>query len=197
MKKTGSHIYRKIYEQHFGPIPKDEHGRTYEIHHIDGNRNNNDVSNIVALPIKEHYDIHYSQGDYGACIMIAKRMNLPPDHISNIQKGIKRPGVGGRKKGTPNKYKGVKRGPPNMTPDGLLRQSLARKRNNKISDDDAKNIREMYENQIPIDCPFIGKTMRNGKQYSYMQAFCTLYAKKYEVTSSYIRRILTRKSKVV
>jgi hypothetical protein len=29
--------YRKIYENHNGIIPKDSDGRTYEIHHIDGN----------------------------------------------------------------------------------------------------------------------------------------------------------------
>jgi len=27
-------FYRKIYEQHYGPIPVDSDGRTYEIHHI-------------------------------------------------------------------------------------------------------------------------------------------------------------------
>ena len=38
--------YRKIYEQHYGPIPKDTDGRSYEIHHIDGNHNNNDINNL-------------------------------------------------------------------------------------------------------------------------------------------------------
>jgi hypothetical protein len=56
-------IYRKIYEQNFGPIPKEPNGRTYEIHHIDGNHNNNDPTNLSAMTIQEHYDIHYSQGD--------------------------------------------------------------------------------------------------------------------------------------
>lgn len=197
MKKTSSHIYRKIYETHFGPIPKDEYGRTYEIHHIDGNRNNNDPSNIIALSIKEHYDIHYSQGDYGACVMIAKRMNLSPDHVSKIQKGIKRPGIGGVKKGTPNKSKGIKRGPLKISKEGLLRQNLARKRNNKISDKDAEKIRDDFDEKTHIDCPNIGKIMRNGKKYSYIQAFCVKYAEKYKVTSQYIRRILKGTSKIV
>ena len=30
--------YRKIYEAHYGPIPKDSDGKTYEIHHLDGIR---------------------------------------------------------------------------------------------------------------------------------------------------------------
>ena len=39
MKKE-YHIHRKIYQEKFGPIPKDEKGRSYEIHHIDGNHKN-------------------------------------------------------------------------------------------------------------------------------------------------------------
>jgi N-acetylglutamate synthase/N-acetylornithine aminotransferase len=60
--------YRKIYENHHGPILKDEEGRTYEIHHIDGDHSNNDPVNLTALTLQEHYNIHYSQGDYYACV---------------------------------------------------------------------------------------------------------------------------------
>jgi hypothetical protein len=74
--------YRKIYETHFGIIPKDSLGRSYDIHHIDGNHNNNDPLNLVALTIQEHYDIHYAQGDYGACSRIFSRMNKTPEEIS-------------------------------------------------------------------------------------------------------------------
>ena len=52
--------YRKIYEDHYGQIPLDEEGRSYDIHHIDGNHNNNDISNLKAVTIQEHYDIHYA-----------------------------------------------------------------------------------------------------------------------------------------
>ena len=37
--------YRKIWETHNGEIPKDTDGRSFEIHHIDGNRNNNSIEN--------------------------------------------------------------------------------------------------------------------------------------------------------
>ena len=57
---TGNN-YRKIYESHFGPIPKDDQERSYEIHHIDGNRKNNDPSNLQCLTIQEHYNIHFNQ----------------------------------------------------------------------------------------------------------------------------------------
>jgi len=77
-------IYRKIYEQNFGPIPKEPNGRTYEIHHIDGNHDNNDPINLKAVTIQEHYDIHYSQQDWGACLLIGKRLNLSPEEISSI-----------------------------------------------------------------------------------------------------------------
>lgn len=79
-------IYRKIWETHFGAIPKDEFGRTYEIHHIDGNHNNNNINNLKCVSIQEHYDIHYSQGDWYACYLIAQRSNLSPDIISENSK---------------------------------------------------------------------------------------------------------------
>lgn len=80
----GTKKYRKIYENHYGPIPKDETGRTYEIHHIDGNHSNNDPDNLKAVTIQEHYDIHYSQGDWGACFRMAQRMKLTSKQISEI-----------------------------------------------------------------------------------------------------------------
>ena len=71
------HHYRKIYINHYGQIPKDEFGRSYDIHHIDGNRSNNDPKNLIALSIKEHFDLHYAQGDYPACRLIAVRLLKP------------------------------------------------------------------------------------------------------------------------
>jgi hypothetical protein len=79
-------IYRKIYEQTYGPIPKEPNGRTYEIHHLDGNHNNNDPTNLKAVTIQEHYDIHYSQGDWAACLLISKRLNISPDETSAISR---------------------------------------------------------------------------------------------------------------
>lgn len=82
--RTSSKIYRRIYEQHYGKIPKDEDGRTYEIHHVDGNPNNNDPSNLVALTINEHYDVHYRQRDWAACRLIAITMGKTPKEISKL-----------------------------------------------------------------------------------------------------------------
>lgn len=75
-------MHRKIYEAINGTIPKDEEGRSYEIHHIDGNHSNNDPSNLKCVTIQEHYDIHHSQGDWAACQLIFTRMNKTPYEIS-------------------------------------------------------------------------------------------------------------------
>jgi hypothetical protein len=76
--------YRHIYIKHFGEIPKDEFGRRFDIHHIDGDHQNNEPSNLKAVSLQEHYDIHYSLGEYKACQMIAHRMGMSSDKLSEI-----------------------------------------------------------------------------------------------------------------
>ena len=82
--------YRKIWESNHGPIPKDNEGRSYEIHHIDGNHNNDAISNLKLVTIQEHYDIHYNQGDYGACLAIIMRMNVPVEVSKKLQSDLSR-----------------------------------------------------------------------------------------------------------
>lgn len=79
-------IYRKIWEQYYGPIPKDENGRSYEIHHIDGNRLNNHIDNLKCVSIKEHYNIHHSQKDWSACLLISERMIISTEEKSILAK---------------------------------------------------------------------------------------------------------------
>lgn len=74
--------YRKLWEDKYGPIPYDTSGRRMEIHHIDGDRNNNALSNLKLVTINEHYDIHHSNGDWGACQSIINRMNINPKEKS-------------------------------------------------------------------------------------------------------------------
>jgi len=63
--------YKKIWETfNNSKLPNN-----VEIHHIDGNHDNNDPANLMACTMQEHYDIHKSQGDYGACQAILIRMN--------------------------------------------------------------------------------------------------------------------------
>jgi hypothetical protein len=84
----GTQYYRKIYVKHHGSIPVDESGRKFDIHHIDGNRKNNEPDNLVALSIKDHYNIHYSQGDWGACMKISSRLNMSNEVISELSKRV-------------------------------------------------------------------------------------------------------------
>lgn len=81
-----SRSYRTIYQKHYGKIPVDVDGRSYEIHHIDGDHTNNDPSNLKAVTIQEHYDIHYSQGDWYACLLIAGALKISPEEKSNLSR---------------------------------------------------------------------------------------------------------------
>lgn len=125
--------YRKLWEKHYGAIPKDENGVSYDIHHIDGNRKNNSLSNLKALSIKEHYEVHYRQGDWSSALLLSKRLNKSPEEYQQIIQKMsednpmkkeenkiklrkpKPPGFGEMisrlKKGTPIATKGVKKGP--------------------------------------------------------------------------------------
>lgn len=48
------HEHRLVMERQLGrPLQRDEH-----VHHIDGNRSNNDVSNLVVLSASEHMKLH-------------------------------------------------------------------------------------------------------------------------------------------
>lgn len=49
--------YRKIYEEHYGKIPKGHH-----IHHIDFNPLNNSIENLIALTPEDHAKIHIDAG---------------------------------------------------------------------------------------------------------------------------------------
>jgi len=78
--------YRKIYKQHYGEIPVDADGRSFEIHHIDGDHSNNNPLNLKAVTIQEHYDIHYSQGDWYACLLISGALNISPEEKSKLSR---------------------------------------------------------------------------------------------------------------
>ena len=76
--------HRQIWEQHYGPIPKDRHGRSLEIHHINGDHTDNRIENLKLVTIEEHYNIHKEQGDWVACHLIAQRMAKTPQELSRL-----------------------------------------------------------------------------------------------------------------
>ena len=62
--------YRKIWEKHHGKTIPENH----EIHHLDGNRSNNNIDNLICVSMEEHLEIHNKQGDHGAVLAILIRM---------------------------------------------------------------------------------------------------------------------------
>jgi hypothetical protein len=70
--------YRKIWETYNNKkIPKN-----HDIHHIDGDRTNNDPSNLMCVSLEEHLEIHYKQKDWGAVQAILMRMECDSNQIS-------------------------------------------------------------------------------------------------------------------
>ena len=65
--------YRKFYEKFHGTIPIDENNIPYEIHHIDGNHSNNDITNLQCLSIDDHYKVHVQHEDWSAAKLILLR----------------------------------------------------------------------------------------------------------------------------
>jgi len=89
--------YRQKWIQANGPIPKDNNGRPYEIHHVDGNRSNNSLDNLICVSIEEHYKIHLEQKDYQSAWRVANRLGLSKEEITKVatlggqaKKGIKK-----------------------------------------------------------------------------------------------------------
>lgn len=52
----GKRLHRYVWEYHNGAIPKG-----YHIHHKDGDRTNNDISNLVLVEAKEHLSGHMTK----------------------------------------------------------------------------------------------------------------------------------------
>jgi hypothetical protein len=51
--KAGRPWHRVVYRRAYGPIPPG-----WDVHHIDGNKVNNDPDNLIAIPRKLHMEIH-------------------------------------------------------------------------------------------------------------------------------------------
>lgn len=66
----------------YGEIPVDSEGRSYDIHHIDGDKKNHDPSNLIALTIEEHFWMHWLQADYKACHAILLRKRYTKEQVS-------------------------------------------------------------------------------------------------------------------
>lgn len=160
--------YRKIWENHHGEIPKDENGRKYDVHHIDGNRKNNNIENLKAVSIKEHYDIHKKQGDWQACHIIMKRLKLSIEEQKEINKKISET-KSGKKKTESHKKKiseslrGRKNGAPSEST--KMKISNALKGKSMWSEEDkAKMSKDRRGRKLTEECKKkMSKTLRGRK----------------------------------
>ena len=60
-----------VWEAEHGPIPKDKHGDTFHIHHLDKNPNNNSIDNLICLSHEDHIKLHKFFNDKGASLLEA------------------------------------------------------------------------------------------------------------------------------
>jgi hypothetical protein len=147
-------IYRRIYQKHIGPIPIDENGLTYDIHHIDGDHSNNHPSNLKAVTLQEHYDIHESQGDIGACRAIRLRMkNGRQDRVvlSELSKEVQ------------------KRRIDNGTHNFLDRENAKQRSRKRIENGDHPFLRENFQKEIQNKIIQQGKHHLVGGKYQAKQ----------------------------
>lgn len=56
---NGIALHRLVYEKHYGKIPKG-----MIVHHIDFNKENNDIDNLELMTIDEHNKIHHKGLDF-------------------------------------------------------------------------------------------------------------------------------------
>ncbi len=68
--------YRRIWEKSNGKIPIDQYGHKFEIHHVDGDRSNNQLSNLICISILDHFKLHLEKGEYAAAFRISQRMDI-------------------------------------------------------------------------------------------------------------------------
>lgn len=78
MKKRERKLHRRIWQEANGPIPEGMH-----IHHIDGSRENNDLSNLQLVTPEEHYKIHKERGDAYAASFLIAHLDKKPKKIKN------------------------------------------------------------------------------------------------------------------
>ena len=163
--------YRKIYENHHGVIPKDHQGRSYHIHHIDGNHNNNDPGNLQAVSVEDHYQIHLDQGDLWAAIRLASLLEISAEERSRLSKEVnahmketgKHPFVGGEMQRRTQRVL-VESGRHNLLDGTMSRENALRRaregtHNLQGSTHNERMIREgRHANFIKVTCPHCRKT---------------------------------------
>lgn len=106
--------------------------------------------------------------------------------------GYSRCGIGGVKRGTIPWNSGIKNCFSSETIEKMKKTRSGRVFSRKINDQQIIEIRDLYKSFPPL--PDVGKTMKNGKKLSYLQAFCKEYSKEYNLTPQGIKKIILRES---
>ena len=187
--------YRKLWESTNGVIPKDDNGFSYEIHHIDGDHNNNDISNLKLVSIREHLQIHLDQEDWFAAALISRRLGLGSDYSSKLQTGKKRPGIGGVPKGTIPWNKNKK----NCFDENTINKFKEKRKGNrygklKVSDETCLEIIKLF-NDID-DLEDVGCKSKNGKILTKQTVFAKKYCSLYNISAEQLFNIITGKRNV-
>jgi len=174
--------YRKIWKEKNGPIPVDENGQSYEIHHINGDAQDNDLTNLRCVSIREHFDIHLAQGDNAACAKILLRMaTTPEEYEEKVQmftlKGENHPMWGKTHTEEAKKKIGKSSSERNSGENNPLYgkkhsdESLQKMRNNrkgKGTGPRSKETRKRMSEGVPEHtCPHCGKTARGSSMFRW------------------------------
>ena len=148
--------YRHIWVAANGPIPVDDKGRSYEIHHINGNHKDNRLENLQCISIEEHYNIHLQQEDYGAAFRIAQRLNIPADIKSELMRKSNKVRVENgihsfqrddvKKKSQATILDRVKKGTHGLQNKETLNKAIQAKRDKFTHDELAQHTRAGWEN---------------------------------------------------
>ena len=99
-----------------------------------------------------------------------------------------RSGIGGVKKGNIPWNKNVENCFSEETLNKMKSTRKGRVFSRKITDDQIKEIRDLYEKKPHLNN--VGLIMKNGKKMSYIQSFCKEYCSKYNITSQGMKRII-------
>ena len=168
--------YRWLWEKHNGPIPKDKNGISYQIHHIDGNHNNNELSNLICVSLDEHIKIHREQGDWASVVFLEqmrgsyvtgwKHSEETKQKISEQNKnGIC--GMKGKNHSEETKIK-MSKSAMGIIPDESTREKMRyAKLNNPTKYWLGKSRKGMKQNHPTYECPYCGKVGKGTAMFKW------------------------------
>jgi len=181
--------HRRLWHNHHGEIPVDENGISYEVHHINGDYNDNRIENLKCVSIEEHFNIHYDQGDSYACAAILRRMEHNLESFEEKQKrlslyGEKHPMFGkthsesSREKISRNHADVSAQNNPmygrSHTEESIKRMSEAKKGHGAGIPKSPETRQKMSESVKMLTCPHCGKSARGNSMKRWHFDNCKL-----------------------